>query len=65
MSKQKTFKEIPVRKGKIVNLMNYPYFHKSQSVIKMRKLYGKNALFLRCGENIFNLSSNPELFNSL
>jgi hypothetical protein len=63
---RKKFKMISVRKGDILDLDNYPNFHRSGNVKGMReKFYGKDALLLQCGEYIYNLSSNPELFKSL
>lgn len=38
-------------------LKEFPNFHKSGSIIGMKKLYyGKDALLIRCGSYIYNVS---------
>lgn len=47
-------------------LSEFPNFHKSGNITGMRKLYyGKDALLVRCGEYIYNVSSSPEIYNNL
>lgn len=49
--------------GERLNISQYPNFHKSGSVIGMKKLYyGINALLVRCGNYIYNVTSNPEIY---
>lgn len=44
---------------------NYPNFHRSGSVIGMkRQFYGENALLVRCGSYIYNVTSNPKIYNN-
>ncbi len=52
------------RKHKMAyNLGSYPNFHKSGSIAGMKKnFYGKDALLVRCGSHIYNVSSNPEIY---
>jgi hypothetical protein len=50
-------------RDKVVNL---PNFHKSGSIIGMKRLYyGKDALLVRCGNYIYNVSSEPSIYNEL
>lgn len=45
---------------------NFPNFHKSGSVTGMKKLYyGKDALLVKCGNYIYNVTSEPEIYNDL
>lgn len=40
-----------------------PSFHKSGSVRGMKKLfYGENALLVRCGSFIYNVTKKPEVY---
>ena len=42
----------------------FPNFSKSGSVRGMKKLYyGKNALLVRCGSYIYDVSSNPYIYD--
>ena len=44
----------------------FPNFHKSGSIAGMKRLYyGKNALLVRCGRWIYNVSSEPEIYYNL
>lgn len=54
-----------VAKGKRMGISDYPNFHKSGSITGMRKMYyGKNALLVRCGDYIYNVTTNPEIYYS-
>jgi hypothetical protein len=46
------------------SLLNcFPNFHKSGSVKGMKKLYyGKDALLVRCGDYIYNVTSAPKIY---
>jgi len=42
---------------------NFPSFHRTGSVRGMKKLYyGQNALLVRCGQWIYNVSSTPDIY---
>lgn len=42
----------------------YPSFHRSGSVSGMRrKFYGRDALLVRCGQYVYNVSSQPALYD--
>lgn len=46
------------------NLSEYPNFSSTGSIIGMKnKFYGKDALLVRCGGYIYNVSSNPDIYN--
>lgn len=47
-----------------LNLGLYPNFSKTGSVKGMKdKFYGKDALLVKCGAYIYNVSSSPEIYN--
>lgn len=47
------------------NLSNFPNFHKSGSITGMKKLYyGKDALLVRCGDYIYNVTSEPKIYHN-
>ena len=51
------------RDGEKVGISRFPNFHKSGSISGMKKLYyGRNALLVRCGSYIYNVSSTPEIY---
>jgi len=63
---QKIYKEISAGQSEKLNLDRFPNFNRSGSIKGMRaKHYGKKALLLRCGQYIYNCSSEPEFFNTL
>lgn len=52
-----------VEDGKKYNLDNYPSFDASGSVKGMKeKFYGKDALLVKCGSFIYNVTSRPEIY---
>lgn len=59
-------KTLYVRDGKSVHIENYPSFSVTGSVSGMKKMfYGKDALLVRCGSYIYNVTSSPEIYYSL
>ena len=59
-------KTLSVSDGIRVNIDNYPNFHRTGSIIGMKKhYYGKDALLVRCGQYIYNVTSNPKIYNDL
>lgn len=57
-------RKMSIDEGKRAGLSAYPNFHKSGSVAGMkRRYYGKNALLVRCGNFIYNVSASPEIYN--
>ena len=59
-------KTLSTNNGNKVNINKYPNFHRSGSIIGMkRKFYGKDALLVRCGQYIYNVTSAPEIYYNL
>ena len=56
-------KTLTVKQGEKVNISEYPNFHKSGSILGMKKqYYGKDALLVRCGSYIYNVTANPKIY---
>ena len=57
-------KYLPVKyKGHVSNL---PNFHQSGSIKGMKEqFYGKDALLVKCGSYIYNVTSKPGIYYSL
>ena len=59
-------KTIPANQYSKYQLGQYPNFHKSGSVLGMKNFYyGLNAKLVKCGNYIYNVSSNPEIYDNL
>lgn len=57
-------KRMTIEEGKRLNISRFPNFHKTGSVAGMKKLYyGMDALLVRCGNFIYNVSSEPSIYN--
>ena len=49
--------------GAFVGIDNYPNFSASGSVKGMKNMYyGKDALLVKCGGYIYNVSASPEIY---
>lgn len=49
--------------GLALGIQDYPNFHHTGSITGMKKLfYGKDALLVRCGQWIYNVTSSPEIY---
>jgi hypothetical protein len=58
-------KTIPV-KDKPDSLSNFPNFSVTGSIKGMKKkFYGSDALLVRCGSYIYNVSSEPDIYYSI
>ncbi len=54
------------RDGERIGIGRFPNFHKSGSIVGMKRLYyGKNALLVRCGSWIYNVSGEPRIYHNL
>ena len=54
------------RDGERIGISRFPNFLKSGSIAGMKRLYyGKNALLVRCGSWIYNVSSEPEIYYNI
>lgn len=59
-------KKMSKEEGKRADIHRFPNFHKTGSIIGMKRLYyGSNALLIRCGNYIFNVSSCPSIYFNL
>lgn len=59
-------KRMSKKEGERANLHRFPNFHKTGSIIGMKRLYyGKDALLVRCGSYIYNVSSFPSIYFNL
>lgn len=55
---------LSVRQGKAVGINRFPNIHKSGSVRGMKRLYWRhNPLLVRCGNYIYNVTSEPAIYN--
>ena len=51
------------RDGERIGISRFPNFHKTGSVKCMKSLYyGKDALLVRCGDYIYNVTSEPNIY---
>jgi hypothetical protein len=56
-------KTLSVEDGKRLNISEFPNFDKSGSILGMKKMYyGKDALLVRCGSYIYNVTAHPEIY---
>ena len=59
-------KTLYVKDAERIGISRFPNFHKTGSIAGMKKLYyGKNALLVRCGSWIYNVSSEPEMYYNI
>ena len=59
-------KTLYVKDAERIGISRFPNFHKPGSIAGMKKLYyGKNALLVRCGSWIYNVSSEPEIYYNI
>lgn len=57
-------KYLDVKTAKRVNIDRFPNFSASGSIKGMKeKYYGKNALLVRSGNFIYNVSSAPKIYD--
>ena len=56
-------RRLKVKDGKILNIEKYPNFSATGSIKGMKdKFYGKDALLVRCGSCIYNVTSQPDIY---
>ena len=56
-------KRLSVREGERLGIGNFPNFHKTGSVTGMKRFYyGGDALLIKCGNYIYNVSSVPSIY---
>ena len=57
-------KRITIEQGKRVGISRFPNFHRTGSTRGMKKLYyGADSLLVRCGDYIYNVTSEPLIYN--
>ena len=57
-------KRMTTEQGKRVGIDRFPNFHRTGSIRGMKKLYyGADCLLVRCGNYIYNVSSEPQIYN--
>jgi len=56
-------KYLYVSEGKRLGIDNFPNFHKNGSIKGMKKrYYGKDALLVKCGNYIYNVTTKPSIY---
>lgn len=56
-------KYLPRKRGLEIGIQQFPNFSITGSVIGMKeKYYGKDALLVRCGSWIYNVTSRPDIY---
>ena len=56
-------KRMTKEQGEQLDISRFPNFHKTGSVKSMKSLYyGKDALLVRCGNYIYNVTSEPSVY---
>jgi len=54
---------LKVKEGERLGIEQYPSFSASGSIRGMKKLYyGEDALLVRCGSYIYNVSRKPSIY---
>lgn len=49
--------------GKRCGISRFPNFHRTGSIKGMKRMYyGRQALLVKCGEYIYNVSSEPDIY---
>lgn len=57
-------KTVYVKDKQRLKLSDFPNFSVTGSITGMKKIYGKDALFVRCGSWIYNVTSRPDIYYS-
>lgn len=59
-------RKMTIEQGRRAELNRFPNFHKTGSVRGMKKLYyGNKCLLVRCGDYIYNVSSEPQVYHQV
>lgn len=57
-------KRMTQEQGRRCGISRFPNFHRTGSIRGMKKLcYGNDALLVRCGQYIYNVTSEPSIYN--
>ena len=58
-------KKLSVKDYEKYDLESFPNFSANGSIMGMKKqYYGKNALLVKCGSYIYNVTSKPEIWEA-
>jgi len=56
-------KYLSVKEGKRLGIDVFPSFHRTGSIKGMKeKYYGKDALLVKCGSWIYNVTNTPSIY---
>ena len=59
-------KTLSTRDAEKAGISRLPNFNRTGNITGMKQLYyGKNALLVRCGSQIYNVSSEPEIYYNM
>ena len=59
-------KYLNIEDGEKIGIGQFPNFHRSGSIKGMKeKYYGENALLVKCGRYIYNVSSHPHIYYNM
>ena len=57
-------KRMTQEQGRRCGISRFPNFHRTGSIRGMKKLcYRNDALLVRCGQYIYNVTSEPSIYN--
>jgi hypothetical protein len=65
MTKCLSIKILQIKDGIKLNIKQYPNYHRSVPISEIRKLEGKKALLIRCGNRIYNVTSNQNIYYNI
>ena len=57
-------KTVYVKDKQRLKLSGFPNFSVTGSITGIKKIYGKDALLVRCGSWIYNVTSRPDIYYS-
>ena len=57
-------KTVYVKDKQRLKLSDFPNFSVTGSITGIKKIYGKDALLVRCGSWIYNVTSSPDIYYS-
>lgn len=56
---------LSISRGKAMHIEMFPSFHASGSIKGMKNMfYGENALLVKCGSYIYNVTKKPSIYYS-
>lgn len=57
-------KTVYIKDKQRLKLSDFPNFSVTGSITGIKKIYGKDALLVRCGSWIYNVTSRPDIYYS-